>query len=272
MPQSVDLYGAAYGNFDNEAQEQVRRETYGEDFGQSSWVTADEYRCFWRRLELGPTDHVLDVGCGSGGPAVFLAGEVGCQVSGVDIHEAGIRAGQTLVRQAGLHEQVRLRHADVREPLPFADETFDAIVCMDVICHLADRRRLFEEWHRVLRSGGRVLYTDPVVVTGLVTKDDLASRSSTGHFEFCPPGVNERLVREAKFDLLWTADITANVVTVSKRWQDSRQRCASKLIELEGDERFAALQGFLDTVHRLSADRRLSRFVYLAGRRASNAF
>ena len=73
MSKSVDLYGTAYGNFATQALEQVRRNTYGEDFGQSSWVTADEYRRFFRFLDLGPTDHVLDVGCGSGGPALFLA-------------------------------------------------------------------------------------------------------------------------------------------------------------------------------------------------------
>ena len=53
MSQSVDLYGTAYGNFATQALEQVRRETYGEDFGQSSWVTADEYRRFFRLLDLG---------------------------------------------------------------------------------------------------------------------------------------------------------------------------------------------------------------------------
>ena len=121
MSQSVDLYGTAYGNFATHALEQVRRETYGEDFGQSSWVTGDEYRRFFQLLELAAADHVLDVGCGSGGPALFLARQRGCQVTGVDVSEAGIQAGLTLARQAGLEDRVRFRRADVREPLPFPD-------------------------------------------------------------------------------------------------------------------------------------------------------
>src|SRR5262249_21201411 len=96
MSRSVDLYGTAYRNFSTHALEQVRRDTYGEDFGQSSWVTADEYRRFVRLVDLSPTDHVLDVGCGSGGPALFLAREVGCRVTGVDFIESGIRAALTL--------------------------------------------------------------------------------------------------------------------------------------------------------------------------------
>ena len=101
MSQSVDLYGTAYGHFATQALEQVRRETYGEDFGQSSWVTGQEYRRFFRLLGLKATDHVLDVGCGSGGPALFLAREIDCQVTGVDVNEAGIRTGLALAREAG---------------------------------------------------------------------------------------------------------------------------------------------------------------------------
>jgi SAM-dependent methyltransferase len=263
MSQSVDLYGTAYGNFATEILEQVRRETYGEDFGQSSWVTGREYRRFFGLLELATAEHVLDVGCGSGGPALFLASEIGCRVTGVDVNVAGIQAGQTLARQAGLDDKVHLRRADVREPLPFRDGSFDAIVCMDAMCHLPDRGRLLGEWRRVLRPGGRLLYTDPVVVTGLVSNEELATRSSTGYFEFCPPGVNERLIGLMGFELVRTEDVTQNEVEVSRRWHVARQQRAAELIRLEGEATFAGLQRFLATVDRLTSERRLSRFAYL---------
>src|SRR5436305_47800 len=83
----------------------VPRETYGEDFGQSSWVTGPEYRRFFRLLGLRAADHVLDVGCGSGRPALFLASETGCPVTGVDVNEAGIRAGLALAREAGMQDR-----------------------------------------------------------------------------------------------------------------------------------------------------------------------
>src|SRR5262245_7788172 len=263
MSSSVYLYGTAYGNFAAQALEHVRRETYGEDFGQSSWVTGDEYRRIFRLLELTAADHVLDVGCGSGGPAVFLARELGCRVTGVDVNEAGIRAGLTLTRQAGLEGRIGFHRADVRDPLPFPAGAFDAIVCLDAMCHLPDRGRLLGEWRRVLRPGGRLLYTDPVVVTGLVSNEELATRSSTGYFEFCFPGVNERLIREAGFELVGAEDVTENEVEVSRRWHAARQQRAAELIRLEGEETFAGLQRFLATVHRLTSEQRLSRFAYL---------
>src|SRR4029077_18264816 len=117
---------------------------------------------------------------------------------------SGIRAGLALVQQAGMQDWIDFRHTDVRQRLPFRDQAFDAIVCMDVICHLFDRRLLFQEWSRVLRPGGRMLYTDPVVVTGLVAKEEFATRSLTGDFAFGPPGVNEQLIGEAGFELVRT--------------------------------------------------------------------
>ncbi len=259
----ADLYGTAYGNFADRVLGQVRLETYGEDFGQSSWVTGDEYRQFIARLELTDRDHVLDVGCGSGGPAVFLARETGCAVTGIDVNQAGLSAGRDLVRQANLEDRVTLQLADVKNPLPLADHSCDALVCLDAMCHLPDRRRLFGEWRRVLRPGGRFLYTDPVVVTGLVTKEEFAIRSSTGYFEFAPLGVNEWLLEEAGLELASAWDATENEAAVSRRWHDARERHAEDLARLEGEETFAALQRFLGVVHALTSERRLTRMVFL---------
>lgn len=263
MPDPVDLYGTAYGNFSTKVLEEVRRQTYGEDFGQSSWVTADEYRRFFRLIELKAQHHVLDIGCGSGGPAVFLARELGCRVTGLDINAAGIQAGLALARAHGLQDSIHFQQADVSANLPCADQTFDAIVCMDVMCHLPNRGEMFKDWHRVLKASGRMLFTDPVVVTGLVSNGDLAKRSSTGYFEFAPMGVNERLIREAGFELVHAEDVTDNEVSVSRRWHDARQAHAAELTQLEGNETFAGLQRFLATVHQLTSERRLSRMVYL---------
>jgi len=100
-------------------------------------------------------------------------------------------------------------------------------------------------------------------VTGLVSREEFATRSSTCYFEFGPPGVNERLLREAGFELVLSDDVTDNEVEVSRRWHAARQRRAAELARLEGEETFAGLQRFLATAHRLTNERRLSRFAYL---------
>src|SRR6185295_1245666 len=83
----VDLYNSTYGNFKERVLAAIRRETYGEDIGQNSWITAEEYDSFYGWLELAPQPHVLEVASGSGGPALYLARQHGCRITGVDIND-----------------------------------------------------------------------------------------------------------------------------------------------------------------------------------------
>jgi hypothetical protein len=99
-----------------------------------------------------------------------------------------------------------------------------------------------------------------------VTNEELAARSSIGLFMFAPPGVNERLIEEAGFDLERREDVTENAAMTSKRWHDARAEDRAALLKIEGDERFQGLQEFFATVHRLTSERRLSRIVYIARR------
>ncbi len=68
---SVDLYDNVYADFGSSAEAAVRRETYGEDLGQTSWLTAREWLEFAEQLGIGATAEVLEVRSASGGPAVY---------------------------------------------------------------------------------------------------------------------------------------------------------------------------------------------------------
>jgi SAM-dependent methyltransferase len=246
----------------------VRLKTYGEDFGQTSWTTAEEYRRWAEWLGLHDRSHVLEVASGSGGPACFLAELCGARVTGIDINAHGVEAAVQRARARGVADRVAFQEADADVRLPFEDRALDAILCVDSAVHFPHRLRVLREWHRVLAVGGQALFTDPVVVTGLVSNEELAERSSIGNFMFAPPGVNERLIEEAGFALVRQEDVTANATMVSKRWHDARAEEREALMQVEGEERFAKLQAFLSVVHRLTSERRLSRFVYVAQKRA----
>jgi SAM-dependent methyltransferase len=265
----VDLYDTSYRHFAAAAEAAVRAETYGEDLGQSSWLTADEWRAYIARLAPAPSAHVLEVGSGSGGPAVYLARHAGCRVTGVDVNAHGVANAEALAREAGLDGRVGFQALDASRPLPFADGAFDAVVSNDAMCHIADRGAVLRDWCRVLRPGGRMLFTDAMVVTGAVSDAELAARSSIGRYFFVPPGLNERLIAEAGFALLDAEDATGNAERVAARWRDARARHRDALVAGEGEANFAGLQAFLACVHTLSAERRLSRFAYLAEKPAS---
>jgi SAM-dependent methyltransferase len=263
MSNKVDLYNSTYGNFEERILAEIREETYGEDIGQNSWITTEEYDSFYRWLNLSPGDHVLEIASGSGGPALYLAKKFRCRITGIDINEEGIRAANQHALNANVTD-ANFQLADVNQRLPFDDNTFDAVMCTDSMNHFRDRLEYLKEWHRVLKSGKRAIFTDPVVITGPVSSEELAARSNIGFFLFVPLEVTTNLIKEAGLKLIRCEDVTGNIELTSGRWHASRQKHRDDLLKIEGGERFEGLQTFFSTVHKLTRERRLSRFVFVA--------
>src|SRR5215468_7705848 len=238
----VDLYNNVYSGFGSDAEVAVRHQTYGEDIGQSSWMTAGEWLRFADQLGVTDASEVLEVGSGSGGPAIYLALKRGCRVTGVDINEHGVRNAIALAAHRGVTECVDFRVVNASAPLPFPAAAFDAILSNDAVCHIDQRLAVLREWHRVLRPEGRTLFTDAMVITGPVSNEELAIRSSIGFYLFVPPGENERFLREAGFKLLGVEDLTGSAAEISQRWCDAREEHREALILREGDENFQGLQ------------------------------
>jgi SAM-dependent methyltransferase len=157
--------------------------------------------------------------------------------------------------------------ADAGEGLPFEDERFDAVLSVDAMCHLPNRLGALQEWHRVARPDARVLFTDPTIVTGLVTGAEIAARSSIGVYVFSVGETNEQLLAEAGFELLRSEDLTENMARMAGRWRDARERFSHQLVADEGEATFEGVQTFLEASHLLARERRLSRYAYLATRR-----
>jgi SAM-dependent methyltransferase len=264
MPTMVDLYDNAYGNYDGEVYRQIRVETYGEDLGQTSWATTEESQEIPRALGLNSDSYVLEVGCGSGRYALQVAETVGCRVVGIDTNGAGIRTAKELAEGQHLSAQVRFENGDASQPLHFDSATFDAAFSNDVFCHVAGRLFVLRELFRVLKRGGRMLFSDALVIGGMISQEEIAIRSSIGYYFFSPPGENERLIEQAGLRLLGVMDTSEDAARIAKRWRDARQKRQDALIAIEGKANFEGLQRFLSTVHMLTSERRLLRKVYVA--------
>jgi ubiquinone/menaquinone biosynthesis C-methylase UbiE len=266
MSARVDLYDSAYANYASEVYREVRMQTYGEDFGQTSWATTEESRKIPHRLALKPDSSVLELGCGSGGYALYVAETVGCRVVGLDINEPGVQNANQLATARGLGEKVHFERCDASKGLPFEDETFDAVFSNDVLCHLAGRQRVLGEMFRILKAGGRMLFSDALVVGGMLSHEEIATRSSIGFYVYSPPGENERLIARAGFRRISVTDTTDNAAQIAKQWYDAREKMTKELIAVEGDSNFEGLQRFLSCVHSLTTERRLLRYLYSANK------
>ena len=267
MPARVELYDGAYANYGSDIYRQVRLETYGEDFGQTSWVTTEESREIPQLLDLKPDSSVLEVGCGSGGYALYLAEKIGCRLVGLDVNVPGVRNANELVAARGLAARVRFEECDASKNLPFDYHTFDAVFSNDVLCHLPGRPGVLCEICRIMKPGGRMLFSDALIVGGMISHEEIATRSSIGFYVYSPPGENERLLERAGFELIRVTDTTENASRIAKQWHQAREKRKKELVALEGNRNFEGLQRFLSCVHSLTSERRLLRYLYLADKR-----
>jgi ubiquinone/menaquinone biosynthesis C-methylase UbiE len=105
--------------------------------------------------ELQPkaSDHLLDIGCGIGGPARWIAAKYGCRVTGVDLTPAFCEAARELNTLTGLSDRVQILHASALS-LPVPDNSFDGAYSQAALMNISDKRGVFREALRVLRPGG----------------------------------------------------------------------------------------------------------------------
>jgi len=258
-------YDANYKNFHSDLYARIRRDAaVGEDLGQTSWITAQEQDRSLEWLRLGPGKSLLDVACGSGGPALRIAERTGCDLVGVDLHDAGVSAGQEQASERGLSSRARFEVADASKKLLFPDGSFDAITCIDAINHLTDRVATIQDWARLLKPGGRMLFTNPTVVTGPLTGAELRVRSSIGTFLFVPAGYDQGVIERCGLHLVVCEDATANMATMAERRLAARAKHAEQLREIEGDASYDGQQEFFEVASRIARERRLSRFLFVA--------
>jgi tocopherol O-methyltransferase len=114
---------------------------------------------------------VLDVGCGIGGPALYLAGTLGCTVEGVTLSAAQADRATENARAAGVADRAAFHQRDALDS-GYADDSFDAVWAMESLMHIPDRAAFFAEALRVLRPGGTLAVATWAVRDGTLSPDE----------------------------------------------------------------------------------------------------
>ena len=104
-------------------------------------------------LQPKTSDHLLDIGCGIGGPARWIAAKYGCRVTGVDLTPEFCEAARELNTLTGLSDCVQILHAGALS-LPGPDNSFDGAYSQAALMNISDKRGVFREVFRVLRPSG----------------------------------------------------------------------------------------------------------------------
>jgi ubiquinone/menaquinone biosynthesis C-methylase UbiE len=111
------------------------------------------------KIGINKESKVLDVGCGLGGTARYLAETYGCQVTGIDATDRMLEEASRRNESAGLDHLIELKLGNALE-MPFDDGFFDILIGQDAWCYIIDKPRLIAECARVLRSRGVIAFTD----------------------------------------------------------------------------------------------------------------
>jgi ubiquinone/menaquinone biosynthesis C-methylase UbiE len=108
-----------------------------------------------KSCHIGEGQTILDVGCGAGVTASFIAKRYGCRVMGVDISDGMVERSREQAQREGVTDRVEFRRADAQD-LPFEDDLFDAVITESVTAFPEDKQRAVQEYARVTKPGGYV--------------------------------------------------------------------------------------------------------------------
>lgn len=155
------------------------------------------------RLRVGSGDRVLDIGCGTGRPALRIASTTAASVLGITISREQVAQASERAVAEGTSDQVSFQYADAMD-MPFETGAFDAVLAFESIVHM-DRPTALREMARVLAPGGRLVLTDTFPVDGGADRPggDSGDIASMGRFEDYPA-----LVADAGLRLDELTDVT----------------------------------------------------------------
>lgn len=156
---------------------------------------------------------VLDVGGGLGGPARTIVARFGCTVDVLDLTESYIQAGEMLTGLLGLTDKVRFHVGDALA-IPFPDESYDVVWTQNSGMNIEDKARLYQEFHRMLRPGGKLVTQEPMagpVQPALFPA--MWARDTSSHFLLTPDAMRAVMESAGFRTVIWD-DITAETAVI----------------------------------------------------------
>lgn len=144
---------------------------------QEALINTNRYLA--KKANITKDDIVLDAGCGIGGSSVWLAKNIGCNVTGITISDEQVTQAKEFARQLGVDSKVQFFNENFTNT-KFPDESFDVVWAIESVCHTTDKSDFLNEAYRILKKGGRLILAD-----GFLKRDPINEHERKINSDFC---------------------------------------------------------------------------------------
>jgi cyclopropane-fatty-acyl-phospholipid synthase len=200
-----------------------------------------KYDALCQKLQLKPTDHVLEIGCGWGGFAVHAAKHYGCRITGVTISEAQATYARKRIKKAGLQDKIEIRIQDYRH----ITGSFDKIASIEMLEAVGDK------YHEsFFAKCAEVLTPEGLLGVQMITVPDISYRSLKKNVDWIQkhifPGslllsvgrINDVLLKTGNLFMHHLEDLGADYARTLSTWHDQFNAVLPEVKTLGFDERF----------------------------------
>jgi sarcosine/dimethylglycine N-methyltransferase len=160
------------------------------------------------RAGIGKDTRLVDFCAGLGGPSRYFAHRYGADVTGIELTPARVKGAEELTRRVGLEHRVRVIEGNVMQ-IPLAADSVDVVVSQEALLHVPDKPRTLKEAYRILKPGGRIVFTDWVAHRPLSDADRQLMWQGMAVADLYDLPTYAGLVREAGFVVNAAEDLTA---------------------------------------------------------------
>lgn len=238
-PRSSELYNRfakRYRVANENIMREMERAVCGCDYGGSSWTTESEAQILASSLSLIPGKKLLEIGCGSGWPGLYIAHLTGCKATLTDISLEGLEVAKRRAKSDGLIKRCKFAHVGGGD-LPFEDVSFDAINHSDVLCCLEEKLDVLHECKRVIRNFG-VMSFSVIHMKDDATESEIKRVSDVGPLFIDAPASYPEMLERTGWRIASQFDVTEDYAKAVRQRIEEYENRTDKLRVLLGDDQF----------------------------------
>lgn len=200
---------------------------------------------------ISENSRVLDVGSGLGGPALHLAANRKCRVTGLDLVETNVSEANRRAHERGLQDLVNFQTGNAID-MPFKSGSFDVVWGQDAWCHVPDKAALIAESARILGPTGRIAFTDWVRMAEMDAAQSAEIHEATASSNMATLAQYQELLVGNGLTVIHQEDISAAFIdqyrTIMARLKaveaELTDRYGAKIFRVMQDKNGSILQAF----------------------------